>query len=841
MDDALFDIVVERLDAAPLPAETEDLLLAALEGDEALASQLDAPPVQRYAHRVSDAAATNPAGAYLRSLTVKGFRGIGSPATLEVAPGPGLTLVAGRNGSGKSSFAEALEVLLTGTLMRWAPPAPVMVKEGWRSKHADGDTELSAEFLIEGSGRATVARTWASGADLASSTAWLQRAGAKRAPLSDLGWDTDLQEYRPFLSHSELEAFFGKPSGLYDLLASVLGLEDLASADKRLNAARKAREDELADVKKRLDPLRARLQPLADHDERARICLVALAAGTPDRWDIAAAKSAVTGRADGDGGDADALRQLAQLSLPLQSEVDAAVTELKDAAESLRNLAGTSAARARDLAGLLDAALAHHQAHGDGDCPVCGSQGVLTAQWRSAAEQHRDQLQGQAVTADRAVAAASTAVRDALWLLQPAPPVLHASAVTVSTIDTATARTAWRHWAEPATSSSRLVPDGVAGADAQTMLTTLHALGEHLETAFPALRHAVTALAEAAADALAHRDLEWSPVAADVAAWCSDAKRAIASSEPLPSLKLARKWISEATSELRDQRLAPLADQSRAIWADLRQESNVALGAFRLAGTNTTRRLDLDVSIDGEPGTALGTMSQGEINALALSVFIPRATMKESPFNFLVIDDPVQAMDPAKVDGLAKVLARVATTRQVIVFTHDNRLTAAVKALSLPATILEVTRLARSGVVVRTCLDASQQALNDAGAVNADDNVPAAVAARVVPALCRTAVESAFAEAYWRQQLKAGRNRTEIEDILTGKNLRLVRIAALAIFDDADEGHRVISEIGKRWGSRFGDTMRVLNRGSHQGHDGDLDFLVRDGRKLVAEIETRLK
>jgi len=132
--------------------------------------------------RPSCTAAKDPVGAYLRSLTVKGFRGIGPAAILEVSPGPGLTLVVGRNGSGKSSFAEALEVLLTGTLMRWAPPAPVVVKEGWRSKHASGDAEISAEFLIEGSGGATVARTWASGADLASSTAWLQRAGEKRAP-----------------------------------------------------------------------------------------------------------------------------------------------------------------------------------------------------------------------------------------------------------------------------------------------------------------------------------------------------------------------------------------------------------------------------------------------------------------------------------------------------------------------------------------------------------------------------------------------------------------------------------------------------------------------------------
>ena len=52
----------------------------------------------------------------------------------------------------------------------------------------------------------------------------------------------------------------------------------------------------------------------------------------------------------------------------------------------------------------------------------------------------------------------------------------------------------------------------------------------------------------------------------------------------------------------------------------------------------------------------MGVMSQGELNALALSLFFPRMMLAESPFRFLVIDDPVQAMDPLKVDGLARVL-----------------------------------------------------------------------------------------------------------------------------------------------------------------------------------------
>jgi hypothetical protein len=234
-------------------------------------------------------------------------------------------------------------------------------------------------------------------------------------------------------------------------------------------------------------------------------------------------------------------------------------------------------------------------------------------------------------------------------------------------------------------------------------------------------------------------------------------------------------------------------------------------------------------------------MSQGEINALALSIFLPRATMAESPFNFLVIDDPVQAMDPAKVDGLAKVLATVAKDRQVIVFTHDNRLAAAVKDLSIPATILEVTRQPQSRVTVRECLDASKQALNDAGAVNADQKVPAAVAARVVPGLCRTAVEAAFTQAFWRLQLRDGRTRADIEAAIEGKKLKLVNIAALALSGDPGGGTRVISDIERRWGRPFANTIGVLNRGTHEGHRGDLGRLISDSRRLVAKIEDELR
>ena len=820
MDDVLLGIVLRRMEEFPLPEQATNLLLAALEDEESLSAQLGGQAQPR--SKATDiTTAPTPAGAYLQSLTVSGFRGIGPPATLTVAPRPGLTLVVGRNGSGKSSFAEALEVLLTGNLRRWEK-LPAVWRQGWRSVHCPDQARITAEFVIEGAGPAKVQRIWPAGADFAGSSVTAQVAAEKQVGIERLGWTSALTDYRPFLSHSELEAFFGVPSGLYELLASVLGLEDLTTAAARLAQARKAREAALAEVKKRLPGLLARLE--AADDERAGACRRALAGRT---WDLAAARSAaISAPMAAEGGELDRLRRLAQLTVPAEADVQEIVEALSDAAAGLDAVAGSPAGQARALAGLLTAALQHHDAHGDGDCPVCGRPGALTTQWRQATQEAVDKLHQEAKAAESAERAAADARQRAAALLQPAPAVLLAEP-PLPGVDTGPARAAWQRWASPPDAGAASGPAG------------LRALADHLAQEITPFTAATRALSDLASAEVARHEDRWAPVAAEVASWCADAATALDGTAPAPMIKAAETWLKAATDDIRNERLAPLAEQARAIWRMLRQESNVDLGAIRLAGSATQRRVELDVSVDGTPGSALGVMSQGEVNALALSVFLPRATLPASPFRFLVIDDPVQAMDPAKVDGLARVLEATASGRQLIVFTHDNRLADAVRQLSIPAAILEVTRRPGSAVQIRTSLDPVEQALRDAGALAADDSVPSEVAARVIPGLCRTAVEAAFTEAIWRQQLHAGRPHDEIEDNLEAARVRLNPLAALALTGDASKGGDVLPRLNA-WGHRYADTYRILNKGVHVTHDGDLRLLIADARGLVTKIRAAL-
>lgn len=453
---------------------------------------------------------------------------------------------------------------------------------------------------------------------------------------------------------------------------------------------------------------------------------------------------------------------------------------------------------------------------------MCASPGRLDDAWRSAAEAAAGRLRANASDFDAALGAARDAVRAARALIGAAPPVLRGDVG----VDTAAAVDAWTRWAEP--------PAGdVEPAD-------LRAWAEHLTTNGGRLVDAVDALHAAAGTELTRRAERWAPVAAELADWCRQARRAEVAASVVAGLKAAETWLKAANDQIRNDRLGPFAERTVELWRQLRQESNVELTAVRLAGSATHARVDFDVTVDGDPAAALGVMSQGEVNALALSVFLPRATLPASPFRFLVIDDPVQAMDPSKVDGLARVLAEVASDRQVIVFTHDDRLPDAVRRLGLPARIIEVKRRPGSIVAVHAAGDPCAQLLADARQLTVGDGVPLAVAERVIPGLCRAAIETACLEIARRRRLRAGAPHDEVEAALAAAS-RTTKKAALAIFDDPDRGGDVLGWLDRSIGSWATTAYQTANKGAHGAATFDADRLVRHTGDLVDRLRAALQ
>jgi hypothetical protein len=575
-------------------------------------------------------------------------------------------------------------------------------------------------------------------------------------------------------------------------MASMLGLDDLVTAQRTMQSARLARERTRKEAQEANGRLLARLRVV--DDERAQRAVRAL--GGKD-WQLDQVEHIVARSAEsGDAlGDLDALRRLATLESPDPARAAKVAVALRDSAGHLRAARATAAARARDAAELLERALAFHEAHGDGDCPVCGSSGALHEDWRQSRLAEIRQLRSAAEAADAAHRQV-VAARRATETLVNAPAGTALDRATSLGLHVEPVRAALEAWER-----------GWAVEDPE-------ALASHVDATIPPLCSALEALRTGARRELDRREDAWRPVAAELAAWLPRGRAAVRAAEAISLLAYAEQWLKEAAAEIRRERFAPIAAKAKTVWELLRRDSNVSLEEIGLAGQGTHRRVDLNVTVDGVEAAALGVMSQGELRALALSLFIPRASLPESPFRFLVIDDPVQSMDPARVDGLARALEMVARERQVIVLTHDDRLPQAVRDLAIDATVIEVTRREGSLVELRPARDPVSRHLDDAFALAQTNELPAGVTGRVIPGFCRLALEAACAAVVRRRRLTKGESHADVARLLDDAG-RLTGLAALAFFDDRDRHAEVMGRINREYGPAAGDAFKLCNVGTH--------------------------
>ena len=799
---ALTSHVRARVDAdVELDVEPGLLVLAALEGDEALDRALsgDAGDRDAFSTADTDAGDVSASRAYLDTISVQGFRGIGAACDLRITPGAGFTLVVGRNGSGKSSFAEALELLLTGQNRRWEDRSAVW-KGGWRNLHWSGPVAIAATLAVEGRRQPlAVRREWAADADLtagADSVDGVQGGDYRSA----LGWDEAIATYRPFLPYNELGSIPDyKPAELYDLMSAALGLDALVDARQRLRARRLERGKQVSAAESSRRDWFAQVEAL--DDERARTCAQAVSKPKAGAWDLDTVELVVEGAIEPEGeGVVALLRGLSTVAVPGAEAVQTAAATLRTAVAAARAAEQTDAGRARQIADLLDRSLDLHAAHGDEPCPVCGA-GELNDEWRSRTEAEARRLRTEAADADQAQRALGDARRHAQTLLTGPPTML--GRTDPGGVDANALRAAWERWAN--------LPRDVADAR----------LIEHLEAEHGSLAAAADSFRQQAAAALERLEEAWRPLVATVRAWLPAARDAARAAGTVPHLRRAEQWLDSETDRIRAERFQPIAERAADVWASLRQNSSVTLDHLKLEGAANRRHLALDVSVDGAGGQALGVMSQGEIHSLALSLFLPRVLLPETPFGFVVIDDPVQAMDPGKVDGLARVLDTVAKERQVVVFTHDERLPESVRRLQIPAHVIEVTRQSGSEVACRTTDDPVSQFLSDARALQRTDDLPPGAAARAVPLFCRLAMEAACTEVVRRRRIGRGEPHADTDKVLSDARTLMHKLA-LALFDDSGRTGEVLARIN-RADRAWADAVTWANRGTHGADDVFLD------------------
>lgn len=656
-----------------------------------------------------------------------------------------------------------------------------MWREGWRNLHGEGPVRLELRARIDGQAEPlTVARTWPPDAELdgagpreVSATSW-----------EALGWEAALARFRPILSYNELGTMFSERAAeLFDALAGVLALEDFEALGETLRQARLARGRHGTQESKARRAVRDAAGAL--DDPRAHALALALNRRPPD---LAAAADALTGEAappqEGEGD----LRPLAALAVPLEVEVLAAFETLDASVTALRDLEQGDAERDEALADLLARAHAFHERHAPGDatCPVCGTADVLDGSWSLRVQADVEHLRARSRELTEARQTAEQAARAASGLFDDATPRALAAAADAG-LDVEEARDAWDTWTA---ALAQRRPERAAALD---------------------LARASAAAVASARAQLEQREDVWRPLREQGLAWLAVARAAADEKQAVATLTAAEDWVKQLVAELRRERLAPVVDAARRNWERLRHESNVSLGGVALQQSGARRSAVFDVAVDGADASAFGVMSQGELSALAISVFLPRAALPDSPFGFMVIDDPVQSMDPAKVDGLARVLADAARERQVIVFSHDARLGEAVRRLNIDARHVRVQRRARSKVEVVVNDPPSDRYVGEAFAIAKTEQLSEELRGRTVPGICRTAIEAACASRIRKREIEAGTPHADVDRRLEEQGKTIARLAdALGL--PVQQGNEIYAEVERLAGSDAVWAVKLAHR-----------------------------
>ncbi|BBX66584.1 AAA family ATPase [Mycolicibacterium psychrotolerans] len=784
-----------------------DVILDMLDADTGLDESVKDSVLDALAQVTDEAASTDTKQSgptFLTGISVMGFRGIGPQAKVDLHPAPGLTVISGRNGSGKSSFVEALELALTGTSYRWLNKQ-VLWADAWQNLHHMKQRAIRIGFAVQGRGAVTVGIDWDPEADLTDRRVWTQFASDKYVDGTDvLGWARALEVWRPLLSYDELGRLFdGGPSALYDALAKLLGLEVFADTEKWLATelkTTKAIRGQADDERKRL------LALLTDRDdERAARAAALLRRKGGDLDDVLAL---ATGSDEAGQTVVGPLRALTHLQLPSPEDMDAAATRLRGAVQKLADAATNVADSTSLRVDLLTAALRFHEHVTTEDtCPVCG-EGTLDTAWAARARSAIKDAEATLAEYRRATAelgGARTAARALLSRIAKIEPIPGIDLVELDAYN-------------EAVTAALVVPDN----DVE--------LADHVESGLLAVADVGESLRVKAAEALQQRENEWAPLAAQLGAWVPIERQARALDAAVKALTLAKNWVTKHAAEFRNLRLEPVAAQARKIWGQLRQESNVDLGEITLEGVANRRKATLSGSVDGQPTAALSVMSQGEKHALALALFLPRAAASASPFRFVVLDDPIQAMDPAKIDGFVDVLKGIADTHQVVVFSHDDRLASVIRETGVDARLVEVVRETQSRVTVRDNLNPALRQVSDIFALISDERLPDDIRARVLPGMFRTALESASKQTYFSRQALAGRPRSEFEDSWQSTKKTSPKLA-LAVRGDATADLKSwLNEKPERY-----RTLRLANAVHHQAQGITKDE-VRELERTVKTI-----
>ncbi|MEI6620750.1 MAG: AAA family ATPase [Actinomycetes bacterium] len=589
----------------------------------------------------------------LMKVEIEGFRGASTPLSIAFESGPGVTVLHGENGSGKSSITEALRMALEGQVGLTHLGAKGRVHQLWgsvdeRSKGAD-QASVEVHFRDAADPRIhLLVVAHFDGTRVHRIATLTLPDGAQTEFPSDSAawksWDSAIRTSPPVFAYAELANELQKRNDLQTWLSSCLAMD---AASREFNAAVIERQGRARDAKSALEQIRAAAQDsLQSIDDRAAES--GLEGIGPIAWDeLDGSTELDEWLRSQELSSRDRLDEL--LPRDLYQRLDSYADEHRRLTRAW-NDASTVALTQRAMTAIVDLdAAVEGSPKGDdaGQCPVCGSP---NENWRA-------HLHDQAVDFAKAKETASALTAHVRTrnegLVSPLQASLTALPVDygdqASVVDATKLLTACRSQLSATNELDASVIETVDDLCAWVKTQTAKTL---VETAV------------SVAD-LRHHWLcdRWAAMEPFVDAWVEHHAHAALADTWKTALS---RWNSHL-SKIRQERSSRLRDLVSPAITSLLSDVGIRLDVLDV------NKNDIKLILKDRKGdeVELSHLSAGQRNALILGPVL--GTAAGGIFQFCLIDDPVHAFDDFRVDQLAATMTKMSARQSLILTTHDGR------------------------------------------------------------------------------------------------------------------------------------------------------------------------